>query len=414
MVKFRRYDHARDQAAVHRIWQEVGWIEDDEKQKAAMDDFVGCARALVAEVRGEAECLALMTSGAMQYLDEELPFAGVTGVTTSRVARKQNLAGRLTAQLLAEEAAAGTLVAGLGMFEQGFYDKLGFGCGPYEHWISFDPAQLRIKQRPRVPQRITQEDWQIVHASRLARWRGHAAVNLTPPELTRGEMAAGKGVFGLGYFDGPDGALTHHLWMSGSDKEHGPYSVWWMSYQTGAHLLELLALLRSFGDQVRQVSLREPPGVQVQDLLQQPFRFRQLTRKSEFENRNQATAYWQARILDLPGCLARTRLPGPSSLRFNLRLSDPIAAYLPDGASWRGVGGEYVVTLGPESSAAPGSEVALPTLEASVNAFTRLWLGACPARGLAITSALAGPATLLEALEARLACLPRPAFDWDF
>ena len=59
-------------------------------------------------------------------------------------------------------------------------------------------------------------------------------------------------------------------------------------------------------------------------------------------------------------------------LLVNLELSDPIEGYLDENASWRGVGGEYVVSLGPESSAKAGADVRLPTLSASVGAFTRM------------------------------------------
>ena len=65
----------------------------------------------------------------MRYLDETLPFSCITGVTTSRVARKLGLAGKLTAVAVAHEAADGAAVVGLGMFEQGFYNRLGFGNG---------------------------------------------------------------------------------------------------------------------------------------------------------------------------------------------------------------------------------------------------------------------------------------------
>ena len=123
-------------------------------------------------------------------------------------------------------------------------------------------------------------------------------------------------------------------------------------------------------------------------------------------------AYWQLRMCDLPGCLARTHLAG-SPLRFNLALSDPIEAYLDAGAPWRGVGGDYVVTLGPSSGAEPGKDPSLPTLAASVGAFTRLWLGVLPATGLAVTDELAGPRELLTALEETLR-LPVPRLDWDF
>ncbi len=75
--------------------------------------------------------------------------------------------------------------------------------------------------------------------------------------------------------------------------------------------------------------------------------------------------------------------------------------------------GDYVVTLGPASGAAPGTDAALPTLDATVNAFTRLWLGVRPASGLSITDDLAAPPELIEALDDVLR-LPEPHPDWDF
>ncbi|RLC89874.1 MAG: hypothetical protein DRI37_02955 [Chloroflexi bacterium] len=412
MNQFRQYDPRKDKKAIRRIWREVGWLGKGKDKKKAMDLVVECGRALVAEVQGEAECLVLSAPGSLRYLTEELPFAAVTNVTTSRVARKQGLASHLTARLVAEDALGGALVSGLGFFEQGYYDQLGFGVGGYEHWLGFDPAQLRLERRARVPRRLTVADWKVIHASRLARLRGHGALNLFPTALSRSEMIWTTEGFGLGYYDGPSGELTHHLWLNNGAKENGPYNVRWSSYQTYDQFLELLALLKSLGDQVRLVRLREPQGIQLQDFLKQPFRFRQLTEKAKYENVMKATAYWQMRINDLPACLAKTRLRG-ETLRFNLRLTDPIAHYLDEDAPWRGVGGEYRVTLGPESAAETGTDSALPMLTASVNAFTRLWLGVRPATGLAVSDDLAGPPELLEALDWALR-LPEPKPGWDF
>ncbi len=150
-MAFRAYDPERDKDAAHRIWRETGWIE--ESEVASMDVFVEACRAMVAEVNGEAECLVLSTTGEMCYLEERLAFACVMGVTTSRVARKQGLASRLTAQLIAAGAVDGAQVTGLGMFEQGFYNQLGMGTGSYELWAGFDPARLRVPVRPRAPRR---------------------------------------------------------------------------------------------------------------------------------------------------------------------------------------------------------------------------------------------------------------------
>ncbi|MHC4827771.1 MAG: GNAT family N-acetyltransferase, partial [Planctomycetota bacterium] len=185
---FRVYDVEKDKDAAHRIWLETGWIEPGHERQ--MDLFIEAARSWVAEMNGEAECLVNTAPGTVRYLDTDLPMSGVTGVTTSRVARKQGYAARLTAKAIAADAEEGALVSALGMFEQGFYNRLGFGTGGYEHLVSFAPAALRVggQARPRVPRRITPDDWEMVHANRLRRHRGHGACNLNAPDLTRAEM----------------------------------------------------------------------------------------------------------------------------------------------------------------------------------------------------------------------------------
>jgi hypothetical protein len=173
-----------------------------------------------------------------------------------------------------------------------------------------------------------------------------------------------------------------------------------------------MALLKSLGDQVRLVCMNEPPGIQLQDLIDRPFQLRVATEKSRFENAMRADAWWQMRVLDLPGCLARTRLPW-ADLRFNLRLTDPLETLLDDTEPWRGVAGDYRVTLAASSAAERGADPSLPTLTASVNVFTRLWLGVRPATGLAVTDELSGPPELLQQLDWTLR-LPDPKPDWGF
>jgi hypothetical protein len=166
------------------------------------------------------------------------------------------------------------------------------------------------------------------------------------------------------------------------------------------------------GDQIRVVKMREPPGIQLQDLLGTPFRRRHISEKAKYETRADAVAYWQIRICDLPGCMARTRLQG-SDARFNLTLHDPIERYLAEDAGWGGVGGRYVVTLGASSGAEEGSDDTLPVLRASVGAFTRLWLGVRQATSLSVTDDLSGPPELLRELDEVLLCMPDPKLDWD-
>lgn len=411
MFSIRPYDPEKDYGAIPRIWEEVGWIKRSEMMDASANRFVAGGRALVAEIHGVAESQVSSMPGLVQYQNTDLRFSGVTAVATSRVARKQGLAARLTARLIAEDAAAGVQVMGLAMFEQGFYNQLGFGTAPAARWVGFDPAQLRIAVKARVPARLTADDFDAVHKARLSRMRGHGGCILFPTEVTRVEMLAHNG-FGLGYFDGDDGALSHYVWFINEGNENGPYTVQWMAYQNGEQLRELVALMHTLGDQVRLIKLKEPQGVQFQDFIHQPFRFQQLTSKGRFEAFGHANAYHQYRICDLQGCLKQTHLPG-ESVHFNLALDDTVSKFLDSDALWRGLSGEYLVTLGPESGISPGSDATLPTLRATVSAFTRMWLGVRQPSRLAISDALAGPPELLAALD-RVLRLPVPEMDWDF
>ena len=234
---------------------------------------------------------------------------------------------------------------------------------------------------------------------------------ILPADWTRSEISwSGKG-HGLGYVD-EAGELTHHLWMDPKDSEFGPYSVRWLAYETDEQLLELLSLLRQLGDQLHQITMLEPAELQMQDLLHMPFRRMRQTRQSKFEQKMWLLAYWQIRICDLAACVQAISVPHGGA-RFNLVLSDPIEPLLDPDSTWRGVAGTSIVTFGAESSAVPGEDAALPTMRASVNAFSRLWLGAASATSLALTDDLDAPAELLSTLDDLLR-FPEPHVDWDY
>ncbi|MBT3633109.1 MAG: GNAT family N-acetyltransferase [Candidatus Marinimicrobia bacterium] len=410
MNEMRKYNPESDSEHVKRIWLECGWLEPD--KESTMDLFLKGQDVWVTDINNEAECLVISSPGSMQYLDESLSMACITGVTTSRIARKQGLAGNMTANVIANAADDGAAVCTLGMFEQGYYNQMGFGTGGYEHFISFDPTQLKINRKTGIPRRLSSKDASLIHESRLNRKLNHGYCNLFPENITDAEMQWGDNTFGLGFIDEKTGKLIHHFCCTAKNVESGPYNIWWMVYHNDEEFLDLLALIKSLGDQVRLVRLKEPRGLQFQDLLNTPFSYRMITEKSPFEHRNKAVAYWQIRICDLEKCISAFSSEY-GQLQFNLKLYDPIQKYIGDNQGWNGLTGDYIISLGKSSNCKMGVDNTLPCLETNVNAFSRLWLGTVPASGLRLTEKFKCDDTLLKSLDS-IFCLPEPTPDWDF
>ncbi len=409
-MKIRKYIE-KDYQEIKRTWEEIGWLEPKE-DKEIFKFFVESSRIMVAELNGAAEASVFSISGDLNYNEVKLPLHAVAAVTTSRISRKRGLAGKVTALALAREAAAGKKIAGLGMFEQGYYNLLGFGTGPYEHHLSFDPADLKVPKSNRAPCRLGAKDFQEMHENRLQRLQKHGSVNLYPPKVTRADLLYKDSGFGLGFRDPDSGELTHHFWISPDDVENGPYDVLWAIYRENQQFLELLSLLRDLGDQVNLVRIAEPAGVQLQDFLKQPMKSSRISKGGKHEVKNRALAYWQLRILDLENCIINTHLPG-GEISFNLELIDPVEKFLPPEEEWQGVGGEYHLTIGTESEIKRGLKNGLPTLKTSVGVFTRMWMGSLPATGLALSDDLCAPEDLLKELD-RVFLMPKPRLDWDF
>ena len=409
-MTFRDYDASQDLSAVKRIWKECGWVSSDE-EAAAIEGFLCESDTLVATIDDVAECCVNGSSGTIQYQEEVLDLGAVRAVTTSHISRKLGFARKLTASLLARQAEAGMDVSALGMFDQGFYDTLGFGTGSYENWINFDPATLKVNYPLRPPKRLTVDDYEAIHLAMMHRAKTHGNACLNSVELIKAELTWTEKPFGLGYYDGPGDTLSHFIWGEAKN-EYGPYVITWRAYQTKNQLLELLTLVKSLGDQVAQVGTLEFGEIQLQDLLKEPMRTRRVTQKGKFEQSTSAIAYWQIRMLNIKSCLANTHLNGPG-VKFNLQITDPVSQFLDEGSNWKGISGDYIIELGQESSAIEGGSKSLPTLKASVNAFTRMWFGIRPASSLAVTDELQGDPALLQALDDSLR-LPKPHLGWDF
>ena len=396
-MEVREYED-EDLPAVQRIWQECGWVDEDEAEHLA--DFFTDADAVVAELDGDAEACTSVHDGTLDHTGTELPLAVVTSVTTSRVGRRQGLARATLDAALRRAAARGAAVSVLGMFEQGFYDRSGFGTGAEMLLLSVDPGHLSSELPYRRPVRLDLDDVPDMVDCLVARRRAHGAVTLPSVPLRRSERATDDG-FGLGYRD-ETGRLTHFVWCSAKG-ESGPYQVREWAWQDTQQLLELLGLLRSLGDQVRTIVLPEPADVQLQSLVDRIVRLKITRPSGDHRVLLWASAWWQARILDVPAAFAVLRSSQP--LACNLRVSDPL--------DLDRVAGDWVLRLGPDTTVTRGHEDDLPTMATSVAALTRLWLGVRPASTLAATDDIDASRRLLAALDDAIR-LPRPDVQMDF
>lgn len=410
-MEITRYNQDRDRDAAHRIHVEVGWAERGSKRDQEIQGYYTTAGgAWVGRLDDETECLVTTATGNMRYVDDDIPFTGVTGVTTGHIARKHGLASRVTARAVASDVADGAMVAWLGMFDQGFYDRIGFAAGPYDHSIAIDPSYLNVPRLTRRPVRLGQDDWKDLHACRVSRMKWHGAVTFDAEELTHGDVLCGdKKCFGLGFRDDA-GELTHFMWLRAQNMGQGRFNVVCMAYRDNEQFIELMSVIKSLEDQSRFVRILEPPHLQIQDLLSRPLRRFYDTEDNKLGLL--AECECQLRVCDVIGCLERTHLRCHEK-RVNLDLTDPIGDYLPDDLPWRGTGGQYIATLGPQSSAEPGTDPDAPMLKASINAFSRMWLGTRPASGLAVTDKLSGSPELLEFLDHAFRH-PQPRWDWRF
>ncbi|MCH2135933.1 MAG: hypothetical protein MK101_05050 [Phycisphaerales bacterium] len=407
----RPYEPDRDLKHVLRIWSETGWYTESDQRRRGIEAYFEACDTIVEEIDGVAEVGVSRTPGTMRVLDSTLDLCVIAGVYASLVARQGGHATRMTAQQVAAGVADGAVVASLGIFDQGFYDRVGFGCGPYVHRRTIEPSSLKVPKLTRPPVRLGVDDAAEMHACRLARRQWHGAVNIPAVGIMVLECCERPG-WGMGFRDSA-GILTHCMWFEHNDAiENGPWTVSWMAWADRSQLLDLLGVVRSLGDQVMGVRVTNPPGVSMQDFVDRPFAWIARTKDGPNAVKPTGVAYRQHRICDLPACMEAIQLAS-EEVRFNLTLEDPIERFLPQDAPWRGCGGDWTITAGAQSSAVAGHEEGLELLEASLGAFTRFWLGARRATALHLCDAFDGPESLLSRLDG---CwrLPEPAADWDY
>ena len=393
-----------------RIFREIGWMDGKDADKEVFEACTSEASSLVAELNGEVEVFVVTRAGKCRYLEDDILLSGVTGVATSRVARQQGLATKVTVRAIEESAKNGAAVSMLGMFDQGYYDKFGYGTTTYYRISTFDPVHLKVPRLTRSPKRLSKEDAEAMHNCRRQRKRYHGGCILDGVGETRATTIGQEHGFGLGFEDNA-GALTHFLWIKPKG-EHGPYSVWFTGWETHEQFIELLSVLKSLSDQVHGIRMADPPRLQLQDFLSRPLATFAARKGGDFDSDVISQVWMQCRILDLPVCIGAMKLCG-ASVAFNLTLTDPIEQYLPKDSAWKGIGGNWVIRLGEESSATRGTDNSLPTALGTVNDLSRIWFGSSTAESVSVTGSFRADPELMRAID-NIVRIPTPEVDGDF
>lgn len=393
-----------------RIFREIGWMDGKDSDKDVFMAYIDEGNSLVADLNGEVEVFVVTRSGCCKYLEDDIPFSAVTGVATSRVARQQGLAGGATAMAIAESAKNGAAMSILGIFDQGYYEKFGYGNTVNHRISTIDPSQLKVPRLSRSPKRLSKNDAKAMHECRCRRKRYHGGCNLSGSGETKATTIWQEHGFGLG-FENENGMLTHFLWIEPKG-EHGPYNVCFTGWETHEQFIELLSVLNSLSDQIHGVRMADPPRLQLQDFLTRPHATRRARKGGDFDINVVSQIWMQCRILDLPVCVGAMKCCGPP-VSFNLELTDPIEKYLPKESSWRGIGGNWTIRIGENSSATLGSDPALQTASCTVNDLSRIWFGSSTAESVSVTGDFRSDPELIQAID-RVVCIPTPVVDWDF
>ena len=393
-----------------RIFREIGWMDGKDSDKDVFMAYIDEGNSLVADLNGEVEVFVVTRSGCCKYLEDDIPFSAVTGVATSRVARQLGLAGRVTAMAIAESAKNGAAMSILGIFDQGYYEKFGYGNTVNHRISTIDPSQLKVPRLSRSPKRLSKNDAKAMHECRCRRKRYHGGCNLNGSGETKATTIWQEHGFGLG-FENENGMLTHFLWIEPKG-EHGPYNVCFTGWETHEQFIELLSVLNSLSDQIHGVRMADPPRLQLQDFLTRPHATRRARKGGDFDINVVSQIWMQCRILDLPVCVGAMKCCGPP-VSFNLELTDPVEKYLPKESSWRGVSGNWIIRIGENSSATLGSDPALQTASCTVNDLSRIWFGSSTAESVSVTGDFRSDPELIQAIDG-VVCIPTPVVDWDF
>jgi predicted acetyltransferase len=404
---------------VLRVWSETGWWDGEDRREEQIRAFfvANDGRSVVGRISGHTESVVHRSLGSLRYDTTDLSLGAITATATSRVARRQGLASMLTARSVAHLSDEGVAVAYLGMFEQGFYDRLGFGTGPYENLVWVYPGALDVPVHYRAPERFDLDrDIEELHAAQVGRYLDHGGVVVGTEALTQSGVRIDSDVSVYGYRT--DGAISHYLCVV-TTEDNGPDRVVQWAYQSPRQCLELLRLIQEWGDQLDLVRFCEPVWLQAQDIMVDPGREHRRTTGGRFAVRIEADAWWQMRIVDLPACI-RAMAATNNPMSIVAEIDDPISDHLLDsgyGGSWGGLTGRWRFEFGAHNSARRPTETEgddAVDLHTSIAALSQWWLGARSATTLSAMDRFDADPYIIDRLDGLTAHLPTPQPGWDF
>ena len=145
------------------------------------------SRGWVAEVNGESECLVITDPGILRHQDEDLSCSCITGVTTSRVVRRQGLRVGSWRRRSLKTPRQGSWFPHWGCSSR-VITTSSDSQRPIRVSVLFDPAAIKVYTKPRIPKRLGLDNWEAVYTSRTRRFRSHGAVSVLNPHHVKADM----------------------------------------------------------------------------------------------------------------------------------------------------------------------------------------------------------------------------------
>ncbi len=393
------------------LWCQAGWREEHFDMEELLKHYIPAGTIFIAEQQGAIAGEVGTMPGNYRHCHSDIQLCAVTSVVIAIEQRRRAVGSDLTRRALRQALAEGAEVALLGAFDLGYYNRLGFGNGLPHRMIIIDPADIITNGAPPNLRKLTKTDVPAMHEARLRRYPVHGACSLYPSGFTASiAYATAPHALALGIYHRKK--LTAHLWAV--VKDDVTLTIEWWAADSPQHWLELLRGVASLQDQVQRIIMPYPARICLEDLLKSPCRRTRGMIGNE-NNPYPPPEYWQIRILDVVRCIQKSSLAVEQPYRFNLRVYGE-AIEMP---SKRGVVSdpqvsEYNVALGEHSECHAGHSKALPLLECSIGAFSRLWCGAYSASTLVLSDHFNVSEERMVASLDRLFALPTPMCDWYF